>query len=30
MIDLDPHAASIVWAYFGVAPGVAGLSGWPL
>lgn len=28
MIDLGPHAVFIVWAYLGVALGVAGLIGW--
>ena len=27
MIDLGPHAVFIVWAYIGVAIGVAGPSG---
>ena len=30
MIDLGPHAVFIVWAYIGVAIGVAGLIGWTL
>jgi len=30
MIDLGPHAVFIVWAYIGVALGVAGLIGWTL
>lgn len=30
MIDLGPHAVFIVWAYIGVAAGVAGLVGWTL
>ena len=30
MIDLGPHAAFIVWAYIGVALGIAGLIGWTL
>ena len=30
MIDLGPHAVFIVWAYLGVAIGVAGLIGWTL
>jgi heme exporter protein CcmD len=30
MIDLGPHAAFIVWAYMGVAIGVAALIGWTL
>jgi len=30
MIDLGPHAVFIVWAYIGVALGVAGLVGWTL
>ena len=28
MLDLGPHAAFIVWAYVGVALGVAGLIGY--
>ena len=30
MIDLGPHAVFIVWAYAGVALGVAALIGWTL
>ena len=30
MIDLGPHAVFIIWAYIGVALGVAGLIGWTL
>jgi heme exporter protein CcmD len=30
MIDLGPHAVFILWAYIGVALGVAGLIGWTL
>lgn len=30
MIDLGPHAVFILWAYLGVAVGVAGLIGWTL
>jgi heme exporter protein D len=30
MIDLGPHAVFIVWAYIGVALGVAGLIAWTL
>jgi heme exporter protein CcmD len=30
MIDLGPHAVFIVWAYIGVAAGIAGLIGWTL
>ena len=30
MIDLGPHTAFIVWAYLGVALGVAALIGWTL
>jgi heme exporter protein D len=30
MIDLGPHAAFIIWAYAGVAVGVAGLIAWTL
>jgi len=30
MIDLGPHAVFIVWAYIGVAFGVAGLIVWTL
>ena len=30
MIDLGPHAVFIVWAYIGVALGVAGLISWTL
>lgn len=30
MIDLGPHAVFIVWAYLGVAIGVAGVIGWTL
>ena len=30
MIDLGPHAVFIIWAYLGVALGVAGLIGWTL
>ena len=30
MIDLGPHAVFIVWAYIGVAIGVAGLIFWTL
>jgi len=30
MIDLGQHAVFIVWAYLGVALGVAGLIGWTL
>jgi heme exporter protein CcmD len=30
MIDLGLHAVFIVWAYLGVALGVAGLIGWTL
>ena len=30
MMDLGPHAVFIVWAYIGVALGVAGLIGWTL
>lgn len=30
MIDLGPHAVFIVWAYIGVALGVAWLVGWTL
>ena len=30
MIDLGPHAVFIVWAYIGVAAGVAALICWTL
>jgi heme exporter protein CcmD len=30
VIDLGPHAVFIIWAYLGVALGVAGLIGWTL
>ena len=30
MIDLGPHAVFIIWAYIGVALGVAGLIAWTL
>jgi heme exporter protein D len=30
MIDLGPHAVFIVWAYVGVAIGVAGLIVWTM
>ena len=30
MIDLGPHAVFIVWAYIGVATGVAGLIAWTI
>lgn len=30
MIDLGPHAVFIIWAYIGVALGIAGLIGWTL
>lgn len=30
MIDLGPHTVFIVWAYAGVALGVAGLIAWTL
>ena len=30
MIDLGPHAVFIVWAYLGVALGLAGLIAWTL
>ncbi|SEQ23802.1 heme exporter protein D [Devosia sp. YR412] len=30
MIGLGPHGVFIIWAYLGVAIGVAGLIGWTL
>ena len=30
MIDLGPHAVFIIWAYIGVAIGVAGLIAWTM